>query len=154
MVKRELMRAVARWSWFAKVPTRGRLRSLGMVESCAGKVQLPVAPEIWKAQEVVLKSALPLNAVVVGDDRSSTKLWSVSSTELQANMLASALGDPQWILEPHLGAGALKNLAVAKGMAGLPSWLRSERNAVVNCVPPFVFPLVKSKCFTDSGVHV
>ena len=66
-----------------------------MVESCAGKVQLPVAPEIWKAQEVVLKSALPLNAVVVEDDRSSTKLWSVPSPELQANMLASALGDPQ-----------------------------------------------------------
>ena len=101
MVKRELMRAVTRWGCFAKVPTRARLRSLGMVELHAGSVQLPVAPELWRSQEIMLKSALPLNAVVIGDDRSSTKLWSVPSLELQANMLASALDDPQWL--PRLG---------------------------------------------------
>ena len=91
---------------------------------------------------------------VVGDDKQAGKVWGIDELELQILVLSDVLKDPHWHLLENFNPGWPMSLMVAKGILGLPEWLRVKKKGLDLSTPPILFPLIKSKCWSDDGVHV
>eukprot|EP00972_Heterocapsa_arctica_P021631 3180456-Heterocapsa_arctica.AAC.1 len=57
-----------------------------------------------------------------------------------------------WKHRPDITLDDVTKYLWARASLGLPSWLRKSSSS--SCSPPSMFPLVKSKCYADSGEHI
>ena len=56
-----------------------------------------------------------------------------------------------WTFLPGLQERDVCTLLLTKSILGLPNWIRAGYKGVGDLRPASMFPLVKSKCFLDSG---
>eukprot|EP00971_Amphidinium_carterae_P005045 101120-Amphidinium_carterae.1 len=66
------------------------------------------------------------NIVLVGDDRSKTKVWRIDGVELMLRLLLQILSDPGWTHERGLTVHDVKLHLMVKSLLGLPPWLRAR----------------------------
>ena len=91
--------------------------------------------------------------VLVGDDRDSNKAWLMSAPSMIGYLQGAIEADTQtWRRRDDLAPAMTCCWLEARSVLGLPSFLRRWRGPRALC-PPTLFPLVKSKCFSDQGIH-
>ena len=90
---------------------------------------------------------------LMGDDRASGKAWLAPKTQVFLYLLWGVLSAVEWCFRPELSKKAAQILEYAKGMAGLPAFLRRRRfpRGSPQHTHATMFPLVKSKCHEDTG---
>ena len=88
------------------------------------------------------------------DDRDSGKLWQCNADQMVLYIINGlALDTEVWTPRLDLDQQTALNMCIAKGVAGLPDWLRRKGGPQKKdkCEVPSLFPLVKSKCWADGG---
>eukprot|EP00971_Amphidinium_carterae_P082130 1624575-Amphidinium_carterae.1 len=147
------------WASVCRLPARARFRGLHCLRTQLASVYFPPPPNEWANEENILRDAtakcrLPRHGmprwVLVPDDRDHGKAWLVRLRELFAYLCVQVLEDPTWIFHASLCARDVLAHCVMKGLLGLPPFLRKNRWSA-KWAPPYVYPLVKSKCFANCG---
>ena len=91
--------------------------------------------------------------VIVQDDKDSGGAWGMPKATLFAVMCKLVFSDPQWELLPiSVSQAAVATYTLAN--LALPKWAKRRYQSHLRVQPPYLFPLVKSKCWSDSGAHV
>ena len=89
---------------------------------------------------------------VLGDDRDACKAWVVENDQMHAGILRGLTDDLADWQPTRLSLPRARFLEWGRGMAGLPSWMRRFSPAAASIRLATLFPLVKTKCFEDTGV--
>ena len=104
--------------------------------------------------EVPLKAAVRNGDVILADGREANKAWCVDRQELILYLTSQLLQDKHtWTFRPELHERDVCTLLLTKSILGLPGWMCAGYRVVGDIRPACLFPLVKSKCFLDSGVR-
>ena len=104
--------------------------------------QVRAPPPRWAELEVPLRAAVRDSHVFLADDREANKAWCVDRNELFLYLMSQLSQDRHtWTFRP------------TKSILGLPNWKRAGYKGVGDVRPACLFPLIKSKCFLDSGVR-
>eukprot|EP00971_Amphidinium_carterae_P067375 1333925-Amphidinium_carterae.1 len=90
------------------------------------------------------------STLFIADDRDTGKVWRMEVEEMGAVLLSQVLQDPAWQHLPQLTPHDVLVWHVVQAEWGLPKWLRGHPRSNTWCAP-WVFPLVKSKCYEDTG---
>ena len=123
----------------------------GILESI---YQVRAPPAHWAELEVPLGVAVRDGDVLLADDREVNKAWCVDRQELFLYLTSQLLQDKHtWTFQPGLQERDVCTLLLTKSILGLPNWIRAGYQGVGDVRPAYLFPLVKSKCFSDSGVR-
>ena len=89
----------------------------------------------------------------MGDDRDSNKAWLMSAPSMIGYLQGAIEADTQtWRRRDDLTPAMTCCWLEARSVLGLPFFLRRWRGPRALC-PLTLFPLVKSKCFSDQGIH-
>ena len=125
------------------------LRFFGVYSS-----KVRVAPAQWVELEVPLKKAVGSGAVILADDREANKTWCVDWQELFLYLTSQLLQDKHtWTHRPGPEERDVCTLPLTKFILSLPGWIRAANRGIGDIRTACLFPLVKSKCFLDSGVR-
>ena len=93
-------------------------------------------------------------AVRDADFREANKAWCVDRQELFLYLTSKLLQDKHtWTFRIGLQNRDVCTFLLTKAILGLPDWIRAGYKGVGDVRPACLFPLVKSKCFLDSGVR-
>ena len=144
-----LERSCAKWGLALTLPQRAFWRALHTVARGAAALHLPPQPALWALEEQRMGLASSSGLAVVGDDRDHGKAWTVQPNELCLALLLAVLMDPNWAIRKDLTGHDVLIYLVAQAMAVFPAWLRGAMGTKLRA--PYVFVLIKSKCFSDSG---
>ena len=99
-----------------------------------------------------MKESLSPGTFRVGDDRDPAKVWIMNRTDLNWTLLKGVLEDPLWSIRGSLTYKQVEIWGYARAQLGLPSFLRRRPGRPGRKLfPPVLFPLVKSKGYSDSG---
>ena len=91
-------------------------------------------------------------AVLLADDRDANRAWCVDRQKLFLYLTSQLLQDKRtWTHQPGLQESDTCTLLLTKSILGLPGWIRAGYQEVGDIRPAYFFPLVKSKCFLDTG---
>ena len=83
-----------------------------------------------------------------------TIVWCVDRKELFLYLTSQLLQDRHaWTFRPGLQEKDVCTLLLTKSILGLPNWICAGYKRVGDVRPACLFPLVKLKCFLDSGVR-
>ena len=108
----------------------------------------------WAELDVPLRAAVRSGDVLLADDFEANKAWCVDRQELFLYLSSQLLQDKHtWTFRPGLQERAVCTLLLTKCISGLAGWIRAGYQGVGDFRPACLFPLVKSKCFLDSGVR-
>ena len=108
-------------------------------------------PEEWEELAKPLRTATKEKKLLVGDDRSSTRMWVVDAGEAYLYMLSALLKDKEVWQKSDFSLSQVQQVLQARVLWGLPDFLRRR---VKKADPtPNIFPLVKSKCWGPDGEH-
>jgi len=121
----------------------------------------PEVPRLWADFQVPLGEAAARSRdwrqggmVLVGDDRDANKAWLLSAPSMIGYLRSSIEADfHTWRRRDDITPDMACCWLEACSILGLPSFLRRWRGTR-RLAPPTLFPLVKSKCFLDQGVHL
>jgi len=144
------------WARAVRLPPRARWRGAAELQRRLREVVVPDPPSEWAAAERGLESARQRcrsgETIMLGDERDRGKVWTVKAEEMALGFLQALLSDGAWVHQPNLRPQDVLMMQVARGMYAFPGWLRGRLGEQVE--PPRAFPLVKSKCYRDSGEKV
>ena len=116
--------------------------------------QVRAPPAQWAELEVPLRAAVRHSDVLLVDDREANKAWCVDRKELFLYLTSQLLQDRHtWTFGHGLQEKDVCTLLLTGSILGLPNWIRAGYKGVGDVRPACLFPLVKSKCFLDSGVR-
>ena len=153
-IKSAVNTAWGAWGDVCRLPPMMIRRGRRVVDhACANVAALvpPFCPSEWQLLEDHLQQLVvsASDGIFFGDDKSATKLWSVKANELHCYMLSTLLSTPGWSIT-RMSLQAALAYEVGRAKACLPPFL-TRRPVTGNAAPPSMFPLCKSKCFTDDG---
>ena len=135
------------WSIKTRIPQRTHGTMCGILDSIH---QVRAPPPQWAE----LEAAVRTRDVLLADDREANKACCVDRQELFLYLTSQLLQDKHtWTLWPGFQERDVCTLLLTKSILGLPDWIRSGYRGVGDIRPACLFPLVKSKCFLDSGVR-
>jgi len=148
---RQTIEAWDSWTELIRMPLRAAACGRQTVEAgLQGMQPPPTTPEVDVA-EARFREACGSGMALVGDDRDASKMWLVEACPMFLHLLSAILADPAWIRMPSISTDDVVRMMWAKCYLGLPAWLR---RGATRCRPPSVFPLIKSKCWADSGIRL
>eukprot|EP00959_Pyramimonas_sp_CCMP1952_P254863 5323099-Pyramimonas_sp.AAC.1 len=99
-----------------------------------------------------MKESLSPGTFRVGGDRDPAKVWIMNRTDLNRTLLKGVLEDPLWSIRAGLTYKQVEVWGYAGAQLGLPWFLRRRPGRPGRKLfPPLLFPLVKSKCYSDEG---
>ena len=141
------------WSIKTRIPQRSHTQLYGTMCGILDSIhQVRAPPPQWAELEVPLEAAVRNRDVLLVDDREANKAWCVDRQELFLYLMSQLLQDKHtWTLRPGLQERDVCTLPLTKSILGLPGWIRAGYRGVGDIRPACLFPLVKSKCFLDSG---
>ena len=160
---RGVKRAWARWAKIAMLPARAVSVGYAMLHSkLRDSAVFPECPSIWRRLQGPLEETAAFGldwaqggAAIIGDDRDVGKVWLLDPPAMMGYLEASLEQDgTNWRRRPDVSPSAAACWIEARGILGLPPWLRRWRSPQQTSRPPVLFPLVKSKCFSDRGFHI
>ena len=148
--------ALARWATRSGAPASRASRGCADLRHAARRrleeFPLPPCPRAWAALQEPLEQFCAPGYVLFPDDKEPSRMWRARSEQLHANLLQGLLLDRGTWQPTELSLDTLRALELARGLAGLPSWLRAGASPLAAQVrPPTMFPLCKSKCYAPTG---
>ena len=137
--------------WVHKESITNCMEPCGILESIH---QVRAPPAQWAELEVSLRAAVRDSEVLLADDREANKAWCLDRKELFLYLTSQLLQDRHtWTFRPGLQEIDVCAFLLTKSILGLLNWIRAGYKGVGDVRPACLFPLVKSKCFLDSGVR-
>ena len=113
----------AEWSDWVRLPPRVRNACGSTIWRAMSRFQLPRPPSAWEAVEFGLRSSKNLHGVVVDDDKTPGKAWTIPAIQLKCLMLAQLLADSSWVLQHAMSPRLVLDWMFARARLGLPSFL-------------------------------
>ena len=117
--------------------------------------QIRAPPAQWAELEVTLERQCVMETFSwPTTEKPTNKAWCVYRHELFFYLTSQLLQDKHTrTFRPGLRERDVCTLLLTKSILGLPCWLRAGYKGIGEVRPACLFPLVKSKCFLDSGVR-
>ena len=146
----------ARWADWARrvrLPFRVLRKGKHVWSECrAHAIPAGAPPTEWRQYEARMKASLSPGSFRVGDDRDPSKVWFMNKADLNWGLLKGVLEDPLWTIRGDLTYKMVEIWGYARAQLGLPGFLRRRAGRPGRKLfPPLLFPLVKSKCYSDEG---
>ena len=151
----EFFSLLGSWSFRTRIPQRTLAKLYGTMCGILDSFrQVRAPPSPWAELKVPLEAAVRDGDVILADDREANKAWCEDRQELFLHLTSQLLQDKHtWTHRPGLQERDVCTLLLTKSILGLPGWIRAGYRGVGDIRPACLFPLVKSKCFLESGVR-
>ena len=111
----------------------------------------PPCPPKWCLEESHMQGCIDSfpGRIITRDDKDPAKLWFIAPASYFAILLAALDADPNWSFQ-NLTYGSAAAIIRFLTQAGIPSWSARAFTRTTQ-IAPYLFALVKSKCWSDSG---
>ena len=104
----------------------------------------PPAP--WKDAEEMMRDGIKDQAIVFGDDKSTSRFWVADADELHYSKLSDLFAASQSWLPTSMSVSMVQAFEITRGRAALPRFLTRAPYPSAGD-PPSMFPLCTSKCY-------
>ena len=154
-VNAECFSLLGSWSIKTRIPQRTHTQLYGTMCGFLDFIhQVGAPPSQWAELDVPLEAAVRDGDVILADDHEANKAWCVDRQELFLYLTSQLLQDKHtWAHRPGLQERDGCILLLTESFLGLLGWIRAGSRGVGDIRPACLFPLVKCKCFLDSGVR-